>query len=50
MPYMLASSVVVISTERAQRKQRIISMEATGRSRLDRNGESWKVVLNPSWL
>jgi hypothetical protein len=36
MPYMLASSVVVISTERAQRKQRMISIEAMGRSRLAR--------------
>lgn len=33
---MLASSVVVISTERAQRKQRMISIEAMGRSRLTR--------------
>ncbi|KAI3400885.1 hypothetical protein diail_1576 [Diaporthe ilicicola] len=34
IPYMLASSVVVISTLRAQRRQRMISIEATGRSML----------------
>jgi hypothetical protein len=36
MPYMLASSVVVISTQRAQRRQRMISIDATGRSMLAR--------------
>lgn len=36
MPYMLASSVVVISTQRAQRRQRMISIEAMGRSMLAR--------------
>lgn len=33
---MLASSVVVISTQRAQRRQRMISIEAIGRSMLAR--------------
>lgn len=33
---MLASSVVVISTQRAQRRQRMTSIDATGRSMLAR--------------